>query len=47
MIESMLKGTLAVLCDNDMKLAGDIHRMDDDVDELDTEMLQIKKMTGI
>ena len=36
MIEAMLRGTLAVLRDNDMKLAGDIHRMDDDVDELYT-----------
>jgi phosphate:Na+ symporter len=36
MIEAMLRGTLAVLRDNDMKLAGDIHRMDDNVDDLYT-----------
>jgi phosphate:Na+ symporter len=36
MIEVMLRGTLNVLRNNDMKLAGDIHRMDDDVDELYT-----------
>ena len=36
MIETMLRGTLTVLRNNDMKLAGDIHRMDDDVDDLYT-----------
>ncbi len=36
MIETMLRGTLTALRDNDLKLAGDIHRMDDDVDELYT-----------
>ena len=36
MIEKMLRGTLTVLRDNDLKLAGDIHRMDDEVDELYT-----------
>ena len=36
MIESMLRGSLTVLRNNDSKLAGEIHRMDDDVDELYT-----------
>ena len=36
MIEGMLRGTLGVLRDNDLKLAGEIHRMDDDVDDLYT-----------
>jgi phosphate:Na+ symporter len=36
MIEAMLRGTLTVLRDNDQKLAGEIHRMDDDVDDLYT-----------
>ena len=36
MIETMLRGTLAVLRDNNLKLAGDIRRMDDDVDKLYT-----------
>ena len=36
MIEGMLRGTLTVLRNNDLKLAGEIHRMDDDVDELYT-----------
>jgi phosphate:Na+ symporter len=36
MIETMLRGTLTVLRTNDLRLAGDIHRMDDDVDDLYT-----------
>lgn len=36
MIETMLRGTLTVLRANDLKLAADIHRMDDDVDDLYT-----------
>ena len=38
MIEAMLRGTLAVLRNNDLKLAGEIHRMDDDVDDLYTSI---------
>ena len=36
MIETMLRGTLTVLRNNDAKLAAEIHRMDDDVDDLYT-----------
>ena len=36
MIERMLRGTLTVLRTNDLKLAGELHRMDDDVDGLYT-----------
>ncbi len=36
MIERMLRGTLTVLRNNDLKLAGDIRRMDDEVDDLYT-----------
>jgi len=36
MIERMLRSTLTVLRTNDLKLAGELHRMDDDVDDLYT-----------
>ena len=36
MIETMLQGLLQVLRNNDLKLAGELHRMDDDVDDLYT-----------
>jgi phosphate:Na+ symporter len=38
MIETMLRGTLTVLRYNDLRLAGEIHRMDDDVDDLYTSI---------
>ena len=38
MIERMLRSTLTVLRTNDLKLAGELHRMDDDVDDLYTSI---------